>query len=213
MFLLNIRNFCINRNFYTKNFQRFLATNPCTLAPSFIRVYAAWTCPPCASDRPPGGEQFEELQGGFHAVAGFPGRVVVVAAFEHAVAQCGQGGIEFAAFAFFHDDERDVPDVLLGVELVAAVTEHVDDLHQSPGLQLLQTRTDIGTRHPQGLGDFLRVQRPGVEVEEGVDLRHRAVHAPARPHLAPVEYEFLSRRGKLHSRDSSVSVITEIRER
>ena len=44
------------------------------------------------------------------------------------------------------------------------------------------------------LDDVVGVERDGREVEERVDLRHGAVDAPARPHLAPVEDE-LARHG------------------
>src|SRR4051794_8331354 len=41
----------------------------------------------------------------------------------------------------------------------------------------------------QGLGDFLGVHRSPRDVEQRVDLRHRAVDAPTRTHLAPVKNE------------------------
>jgi hypothetical protein len=65
----------------------------------------------------------------------------------------------------------------------------VAQAHQAPGLQLLQAHADVAAAELQRLGDLVGVQRLGRDVDQRVDLPHRAVDAPAAAHLAEVADE------------------------
>ena len=63
--------------------------------------------------------------------------------------------------------------------------------HLAPALQFLEAVAHVGAGHGKGLGDFLGMQRAVDQEQQRVDLRHRAVDAPAGAHLAPVQDVFL----------------------
>ena len=46
--------------------------------------------------------------------------------------------------------------------------------------------------------EVVGIERGGRQVKQRVDLGHRAVHAPARAHLAPVQDELLHERTERH---------------
>ncbi len=75
--------------------------------------------------------------------------------------------------------------------MIAAVAGDVDDLDDSPVLQLAQAVADVGAGDAQSVANFLRVERFFGGEEQGVDLRDGAVDAPLLPHLAPMEDEVL----------------------
>ncbi|KAG0925394.1 hypothetical protein G6F31_018749 [Rhizopus arrhizus] len=74
----------------------------------------------------------------------------------------------------------------------------MDQLDQPPGLQLFQAQADIRTRKPEGFGNGVRVQRFGVQEQQGVDLADGAVHAPTAAHFAKVQHETFVLGGKNH---------------
>src|SRR5262249_28670514 len=127
-----------------------------------------------------------------------------------AVAQEGEGGIDFAALATLNHDPDDLPWVVRRLEEVTPVSESVSDLHQIPCEQLFQANAHIRSGDPKGLGDLIRVQRVGREPQQRMDLRHRPVDPPATTHLAPVDYVALHDRSESHTTYSVISVITEI---
>src|SRR6188768_991627 len=58
------------------------------------------------------------------------------------------------------------------------------------------------------------MQGPAVEEEQGVDLRHGAVHAPGRAHFSPVDDKFAGDGAEFHRAEytlSLISVKTEIK--
>src|SRR5437667_7855077 len=75
--------------------------------------------------------------------------------------------------------------------MIPLISHHVDQLHDSPPLQLLEAGAHIGTGDPQRLDDFLRVQRARRKEKQRVNLGHASIDAPARPHLPPMEDELL----------------------
>ena len=72
----------------------------------------------------------------------------------------------------------------------------MDHPHQLPAHELAQAGARVAAGDLQQIGDLLGVERPLGEVEERVRLRHGAIDAPARPHLAPVKDEALRQRGE-----------------
>src|SRR5688572_27218354 len=82
--------------------------------------------------------------------------------------------------------------------MLAAVAEFVDDPDQAPALQFLEAGADIRAGDVERLANFVRRHRLRREHQQRVDLRHRAVDAPAPAHLPPVEDELLHRRGEFH---------------
>ena len=75
--------------------------------------------------------------------------------------------------------------------MVAFVPHDMDHFYDPPPLQFLEARADVRAGDAQSLGDLLRVKGPGRNVKERVNLRDGAIDAPARPHFAPVQDEFL----------------------
>ena len=80
------------------------------------------------------------------------------------------------------------------------------DPDDAPALQLAQAGADVGARHAERRGDLLGVERLRREEQQRVDLRHRAVDAPPRAHLAPVEDELLLDRRQFRWLRSVISV-------
>ena len=89
------------------------------------------------------------------------------------------------------DDAEHLPDVLHALEVVAPIAQDVGDPDDAPALQLAQAVADVRAGDAERRGDVLGVQRPVGQEQQRVDLGDRAVDAPARAHLPPVEDELL----------------------
>ena len=111
------------------------------------------------------------------------------------------------------DAHGDFPEVGLGLEVVApvALDRHAPD--QVPGHQLADRVRDVGAREPERGGDLLGGERPLGEIEQRMDLADRAVDAPLRAHVAPMQDEALDRAREQFAVFSVISVMTEISER
>ena len=144
----------------------------------------------------PRGAEFEEAFEVFETLAGVGVGGVVGVGMGDAVAEEGDGGIDLAFFAFGGDDAEHFEDVFEGFEVVAAVAGEVDDLDDTPVLEFAETVADVGAGDPEGVADVFGVAWGFAEIEEGVDLGHGAVDAPAGAHFAPVEDEFLGGGGE-----------------
>jgi hypothetical protein len=86
----------------------------------------------------------------------------------------------------------------------------VRDLHQLPAEQFLEAGADVGSRDSERLADLVGIQRLFRQIEQGVDLRHGAVHPPAAAHFAPVDDVSMHGVGEVHFVPPVISVITEI---
>jgi len=84
---------------------------------------------------------------------------------------------------------QQLPDLGRGLEVIAPVAGQVHEPDQVPALQLADAVADVRARHGQRVGDLFGVHRAAGDVEQRVDLRDRAVHAPAGTHFAPVQDE------------------------
>src|SRR5215472_148469 len=109
----------------------------------------------------------------------------------HAFVEHAQRGIDFAALSLFGNDPEDFPNVLDGLEVVAAVSQDMHDADYAPALELAQAGAHIGARDGKRLGNVFRGQGRRGKKQQGVHLCHGAVNAPAGAHFAPVEDEFL----------------------
>ena len=69
------------------------------------------------------------------------------------------------------------------------LAEQVHGAHEVEVLQFAQAGGDVGAGDVEGGRDLFRVHRPAGEEQQRMDLRHRAIDAPARAHLAPVQDE------------------------
>ena len=74
----------------------------------------------------------------------------------------------------------------------------VTQLNQPPSLQLLEPHAHIGAREFQRVGNLVCVQRLGRNEQQGIDLPHGAIDAPAAAHLAEMQHEGLGDRGEVH---------------
>src|SRR5206468_2082861 len=93
------------------------------------------------------------------------------------------------ALALPDDSAHELPDFLGGLEVIPTIARQVDQADEAPTLELAQAVAHVRSRDVELLDDLLGVHRSPGDEEQRVDLRHRAVHAPARAHLAPVEDE------------------------
>ena len=75
--------------------------------------------------------------------------------------------------------------------MVAAVAFDMDAADDAVALQFLQRGRDVGAGEAERLDDRLGIDWLFGEIEQGMDLRDRAVDAPMRTHLAPVQDEGL----------------------
>ena len=73
--------------------------------------------------------------------------------------------------------------------MIAPIAAEVHQADQPPALQLAQARAHIGAGDLERLDDLLGVHRPPGDEEQGVDLRHGPVDAPAGAHFAPMQDE------------------------
>ena len=117
--------------------------------------------------------------------------LLVLVGFGHAIAQHGQGGIYLALLAFIHHHAKHLPHVFHALEVIPFVTQHMDELDDAPALKFPETVADVRSRNAQRPGKILVVQRLLRDEEQGVNLGHTAVDAPARTHLDPVQDELL----------------------
>src|SRR2546426_3706822 len=138
----------------------------------------------------------QELEHGFQALARIGVALAVAADFGNTFLKNAKRGINFAALALFGDGPEDLPDVLEGFEVIAAVAQNVDDANNAPSLELAQAVADVGACHGERFGDFLGVEGPRGKEQQGMDLSDGAVDAPAGAHFAPVEDELLRDGGK-----------------
>ena len=116
----------------------------------------------------------------------------------HQALQETHGRLDFASLPLGNDGAEEFPHIAGSSEVVAAVAEDVHGLHQLPALQLLDAVADVRTRHAEGVDDFISGHRASQDVEQGMDLRHGAVHPPLGAHFAPVQDKFFSRRIEFH---------------
>src|SRR5271156_726372 len=87
------------------------------------------------------------------------------------------------------------------------VPQNMHRPHNPPPLQLPDRSTHIRPRHAQSLRNLLRRQSPRRQIQQRMNLRHRTVNPPPRPHLPPVQNVSL-----LHpSQSSHISIFSSIR--
>jgi len=82
--------------------------------------------------------------------------------------------------------------------LVPPVTRQVLELHQAPGLQLLQPHRDIGAGEAEPGDDFIRVEGAVGEEKQGIDLPHLPVDASTGAHFTEMENEGGGGGGQVH---------------
>ncbi|MCY1226599.1 hypothetical protein D9M72_388390 [compost metagenome] len=106
--------------------------------------------------------------------------------FEQRVAQHRERGLDLAAAALLGQHAEDFPHVFRRLEVLAAVARVVAQVHEAPGLQLLQAHAHVGARELQQLGDLVGIERALRQKDQRVDLPDGAVDAPLAAHLAEV---------------------------
>src|SRR5215469_8692313 len=116
--------------------------------------------------------------------------------FLHTFIEHSQRGIDFTPLALLGDGAKNLPDVLGGLEMVAAIPEHMHDSDNAPPLQFTQAGAHVRTGHGQRRGDFVGRHRLGGKKKQGVNLGDGAVDTPLGAHLAPMQDEFLGYRSK-----------------
>ncbi len=78
--------------------------------------------------------------------------------FVETLAQHFDGGVDFAALAFASMMiSNDLPDVLDGFVVVAAVAEYVDEADDAPAFELAEAVGDVGSRDGEDGGDLFGV--------------------------------------------------------
>jgi hypothetical protein len=112
----------------------------------------------------PGGGCFEETRQLTQLllselVAGF-----IFFGFSNAFPEHVQSGINFALFTFVQNDAKHFPDVFQGLEMVAFVTEDMDEPDDSPTLEFLEAGRDVGAGNSESFGDVFGVE--GLRGEE-----------------------------------------------
>src|ERR1700722_4787161 len=85
-----------------------------------------------------------------------------------------------------HQPEH-LPHIFHRLIMFPPVPQHMHRPHNPPPLQLPDRGRHIRPRHAQRLRNLLRRQRPRRQIQQRVNLRHRPVNPPPRPHLSPVE--------------------------
>src|SRR5271156_5581048 len=83
-----------------------------------------------------------------------------------------------------HQPEH-LPHVFHRLIMFPPVAQHMHRPHDSPTLQLADRRAHIRPCHAQRLRNLIRRQRARRQIEQRMDLRHRPVNPPPRPHLTP----------------------------
>src|SRR5260370_8502427 len=100
----------------------------------------------------------QELEHGFQALARVGIALAVSADLGNTFLKNAKRGINFAALALFGDGPENLPDVLEGFEVIAAVAQNVDDAHDPPSLEPPQPVPDLGAGNRLPFGDFLVLQ-------------------------------------------------------
>ncbi|QZO01370.1 hypothetical protein [Chenggangzhangella methanolivorans] len=77
------------------------------------------------------------------------------------------------------------------------VADPVDEAGETELLELLEAARDVGARDRELPGQLVGVHRAADDEQIAVDLRDRAVHAPARAHLSPMQDEAFHQRRHL----------------
>jgi hypothetical protein len=141
-------------------------------------------------------EQDDKFQQLFHVLARVGVRRARFPGFRNALPHHGNRRVKFTPFALLQDHAKHFPEVLHGLKMLPPVAEHGDAAHDAPALQLTQASADVGTRDGKGPRDFLRRDGPVRKEQQGVDLRDRAINAPAGTHFSPMEDELLGGGGE-----------------
>src|SRR5580704_2230153 len=105
-----------------------------------------------------------------------------------------------------HQPEH-LPHIFRRLIMFPPVAQHMHRPHNPPPLQLPDRRRHIRPCHTQRLRNLLRRQCPRRQIQQRMDLRHRPVNPPPRPHLTPMQDVSL-----LHpSQTSHISTFSSIR--
>ncbi len=158
-----------------------------------------------------GGGDFKKMQQLGQAVARVGRRGFGPARLIDAVAQNPHSRLDLPLLPFARYDTEHRENIFERLEVIAAISHNMDDSDDPPILEFTQARARVGTSHSERLGDLVGGEGFFRKKEQGVDLRDGAVNAPARPHLSPMEDEFLGDGGKVCHR-TVFSDKTEIRE-
>src|SRR5262249_30215054 len=89
------------------------------------------------------------------------------------------------------DAGKDLPDVGLRLVMLAPVPFDRNPSDQVPGQKLFDRVGDVRTCETELVCDGLRSERTLRQIEQGMDLAHRAVHPPMPAHIAPLQDELL----------------------
>ena len=108
-----------------------------------------------------------------------------------AIAQDVNRRVDLSLFPLVRDRPEHGEDILHRGEVIPAIAQDMDDSNDAPVLQFPQASAGIGTRNAERIGDLIRGQGLLGKEEQSVHLGHRAINAPARAHLSPMENEFL----------------------
>src|SRR5271165_2182721 len=96
-------------------------------------------------------------------------------------------GIDLPPLPLLNHQPEHLPHIFHRLIMLPPVAQHMHRPHDPPSLQLPYRRAHIRPRHAQRLRNLLRRQRPRRQIQQRVNLRHRPVDPPPRPHLAPVQ--------------------------
>jgi len=105
------------------------------------------------------------------------------------VADGGDGGINFSAFAFADDSGEHLHDVVIGAVDVFTVAGSAITLNDAPFGEVAKVHARVAPGDVEPFDHLIHGEiLPGDE-EEGVELSHGSVDAPARAHAAPFHNE------------------------
>src|SRR5208337_2299469 len=103
----------------------------------------------------------KKLEHALQTLSGVPIARSAGSQFLNAFAQDSQSRVNFATFTLFGDDAENFPHILERFEMVAPVSEDVNDPYDAPALQFAQAGAHIRARHRKRLGDFVGRDRFG----------------------------------------------------
>src|SRR5712671_2381809 len=112
----------------------------------------------------------------------------------HALRQNTQRRINLPPLPLLRDNPENLPHILDRLKVVAPVPHHMHHAHNSPPLQFPQARAHIRPCHRQRRRNLIRRQRLWRQKQQRVHLRDSSINSPPRPHLPPMQNEFLSHR-------------------